>query len=180
MHDVLRFWLQRGVDGFRIDVAHMLMKDPQLRDNLPNPDAALNQWDLQHPEFTSQLHVNDRMHPDLHGVLRELRAVVEEYGGDRITIGEIEAMGWEQWARYFGADADELHLPFAFKLIETPWTAEDLRATIEALEAALPADAWPILALGNHDRPRLASRLGPAQARVAAMLLLTLRGTPTL
>jgi len=178
--DVLRFWLDRGVDGFRIDVAHMLMKDPQLRDNPPNPDARPNPWDLQHAEFLSQLHVHDRMHPDLHAALREIRAVVEGYDGDRVTIGEIEAMDWDRWARYFGAAADELHPPFAFKLIETAWSAEDLRATIEALEAALPADAWPIFALGNHDRPRLASRLGLARARVAAMLMLTLRGTPTL
>ena len=178
MLDVLRFWLDRGVDGFRIDVAHMLMKDPELRDNPPNPDATPNQWDVQHADFTTQRHVNDRMHPELHGVLRAIRAVVDAYDGDRVTIGEIEAMAWEEWARYFGEAGDELHMPFAFKLIETPWNAAALNATIEELEAALPGDAWPIIALGNHDRPRLASRLGLAQARVAAMLLLTLRGTP--
>jgi alpha-glucosidase len=180
MLDVLRFWLDRGVDGFRIDVAHMLMKDPELRDNPPSPDAAPNAWDVQHADFTSQLHVNDRMHPDLHGVLREIRAIVDGYDGDRVTIGELEAMAWEDWARYFGEASDELQLPFAFTLIETPWTAPALRASIEALERALPADGWPILALGNHDRPRLAGRLGPEQARIAAMLLLTLRGTPCL
>jgi alpha-glucosidase len=180
MLDVLRFWLDRGVDGFRIDVAHMLMKDPELRDNPPSPDASPNEWDIQHADFTTQLHVNDRMHPDLHAVLREIRAVVDAYDGDRVTIGEIEAMAWEDWARYFGEAGDELHLPFAFKLIETPWTPAALRATIQELEAALASDAWPIFALGNHDRPRLATRLGLAQARVAAMLLLTLRGTPCL
>jgi len=178
MLDVLRFWLDRGVDGFRIDVAHMLMKDPELRDNPPNPHGR-NVYDLQHPDFDAQLHVNDRMHPDLHGVLRDMRRVVDAYPGDRVTIGEIESMGWTDWAAYFGA-ADELHLPFAFKLIETAWEATALRATVAELEAALPDGAWPILALGNHDRPRLATRLGRAQARVAAMLLLTLRGTPTL
>jgi alpha-glucosidase len=180
MLDVLRFWLDRGVDGFRIDVAHMLMKDPELRDNPPNPDGAVNPYDIQHPEFTSQLHVNDRMHPDLHGVLREIRAVVEEYDGDRVTIGEIEAMDWDRWARYFGERLDELHLPFAFRLIETPWDAELLAESIGGMEAAMPAGAWPILAFGNHDRPRLATRLGRPQAKVAAVLLLTLRGTPTI
>ena len=123
MLDVMRFWLDRGVDGFRIDVAHMLMKDPELRDNPPNPDGASNPYDIQHPDFASQLHVHDRMHPDLHPVLRAIRSVVDEYDGDRVTIGEIEAMDWERWARYFGEDGDELQLAFAFRLIETPWQA---------------------------------------------------------
>ncbi len=83
MLDVLRFWLDRGVDGVRIDVAHMLMKDPLLRDNPPNPSGEPNPWDIQHPDFTSQLHVNDRLHPDLHDVLREIRGVLDEYD-DRV------------------------------------------------------------------------------------------------
>ena len=180
MLDVVRFWLDRGVDGLRIDVAHMLMKDPDLRDNPPSPDVRPNRWDVQHVDFMTQLHINDRMHPDLHGVLREIRTITDAYDGDRVTIGEIEAMEWSDWARYFGTAGDELHLPFAFRLIETPWTSTALRSTIEELEAALPSNAWPIFALGNHDRPRLATRLGLRQARVAAMLLLTLRGTPCL
>ena len=71
-------------------------------------------------------------------------------------------------------------MPFAFQLIETPWEAAALRETIQSLEAALPDEAWPVLTLGNHDRSRLATRLGRAQARVAAMLVLTLRGTPVI
>jgi alpha-glucosidase len=180
LFDVLRFWLDRGVDGFRIDVAHMLMKDPELRDNPPNPGGAPNEYDLQHPGFTSQLHVNDRLHPDLHGVLRMLRGVLDEYDGDRVSIGEVEAIDWDRWAGYFGEQLDGLHLPFAFQLIETPWAAAALADSIVGLERALPEGAWPIFALGNHDRPRLASRIGRAQARVGAMLLLTLRGTPTI
>jgi alpha-glucosidase len=179
MLDVLRFWLDRGVDGFRIDVAHMLMKDPELRDNPPSTSGA-NPFDLQHPDFAGQRQVHDRMHPDLHGVLRDIRAVLDEYDGDRVAIGEIEAMDWETWARYYGEELDELHLPFAFRLIETAWDARAVAAVVAELEGALPDGAWPILALGNHDRPRLATRLGRPQARVAAMLLLTLRGTPTL
>ncbi len=179
MLDVLRFWLDHGVDGFRIDVAHMLMKDPLLRDNPPNPGGALNPYDIQHPDFTSQLHVNDRLHPDVHEVLREIRAVFDEYDG-RVAIAEIEALSWQPWAAFFGAAQDGIHLPFAFKLIEIPWRADALAAEIRELQAALPAEAWPCLALGNHDRPRLATRLGRPQARVAAMLLLTLRGAVSL
>jgi alpha-glucosidase len=177
MLDVLRFWLDRGVDGVRIDVAHMLMKDPELRDNPPNPGGMSNPYDLQHPDFASQRHIHDRMHPDLHGVLRDIRAVLDAH--DAVGIGEIEAMDWPTWARYYGEELDELHLPFAFRLIETQWDARAIAAVVAELEGALPDGAWPILALGNHDRPRLASRLGRPQARVAAMLLLTLRGTPT-
>ncbi|SNR24299.1 alpha-amylase family glycosyl hydrolase [Actinomadura mexicana] len=177
MLDVLRFWLDRGVDGFRIDVAHMLMKDPELRDNPVQPAAERNVYDVQHDDFGSQKHIHDRLHPDVHGVLRAIRAVVDEYP-DRVLVGEIEAMGWSDWASFFGADQDEIHMPFAFRLIETPWRAADLARELDDLDAATPDDAWPILALGNHDRPRLATRLGRDQARVAAMLLLTLRGTP--
>jgi alpha-glucosidase len=176
MLEVLRFWLRRGADGIRIDVAHMLMKDPELRDNPPAPAGHTNPYDLQHPDFHSQLHVHDRRHPDTHIVLAEIRSVLDEFG-ERVAIGEIEAMGWDDWAEYFGAGLG-LHLPFAFKLIETPWEPEALAETIVRLEASLPEGAWPILALGNHDRPRLASRIGRGQAKVAAVLLLTLRGTP--
>jgi alpha-glucosidase len=180
MLDVLRFWLDRGVDGFRIDVAHMLMKDPALRDNPPNPNPEPNPYELQDPEFFSQLHVNDRLHPDVHGVLRSINQIVADYDGDRVVIGEIEALEWSHWAEFFGKDLDELHLPFAFQLIETPWDAAELAHTIQSLESALPDGAWPILALGNMDRARLASRIGRSQARVAAVLLLTLRGSPTI
>jgi alpha-glucosidase len=172
MLDVLRFWLARGADGIRIDVAHVLMKDPDLRDNPPSPAGRTNPFELQHPDFFGQLHVNDRRHPDVHDVLAEIRGVLDEFGA--MAIGEIEAMEWDAWAEYYRG----VHLPFAFKLIETPWRPDALRAVVRELEAALPRGAWPVLALGNHDRSRLATRIGRAQARVAAMLLLTLRGTP--
>jgi alpha-glucosidase len=180
MLDVLRFWLDRGVDGFRIDVAHILMKDPELRDNPPNPDPAVNPFELQAADYFTQLHVNDRLHPDLHEVLREINSVLREYDGERVAIGEVEATDWKTWSEFYGADLDEIHLPFAFQLIETPWRADALAATVGELEAHLPAGAWPVLAFGNHDRRRLASRIGREQARVAAVALLTLRGSPCL
>lgn len=180
MFGVLRFWLDRGVDGFRIDVAHMLMKDPDLRDNPPNPNPRPNPYDRQHPNFHSQLHVHDRQHPDLHGVYREIRKLLGSYGEDKVMIGEIEISPWETWTPYYGERLDEFQMPFNFRLIETPWEAEAVRAFVDSFEGALPEGAWPNYVLGNHDRPRLATRYGRAQARVAAMLLLTLRGTPTL
>ncbi|MDQ3114604.1 MAG: alpha-amylase family glycosyl hydrolase [Actinomycetota bacterium] len=177
--DVLRFWLDRGADGVRIDVAHMLMKDPQLRDNPEAPEGNANPFDLQHPDFGTQLHQFDRRHPDTQGTLAEIRAVVADYPGV-VTIAEIEAMSWPDWAAYYGPELDGMHLPFPFRLLETPWRADLLRAELVGLYASLPPGAWPIVALGNHDRIRLATRLGPEQARVAAVLLLTLAATPCL
>ncbi|MBA3802826.1 MAG: DUF3459 domain-containing protein [Acidimicrobiia bacterium] len=179
MLDVLRFWLDRGADGVRIDVAHMLMKDPEFRDNPVREIPEVNEYDLQHADFATQHHINDRGHRDVFDVLREIRRVVDCYP-DRICIGEIEGMPWADWAKYFGEQLDVLHMPFAFRLIETPWQAGALADEVDAMLDAAPADAWAVLALGNHDRPRLASRLGQAQARVAAIMLLTLPGTPTL
>jgi alpha-glucosidase len=97
MLDVLRFWLDRRVDGFRVDVAHMIMKDPDLRDNPPNPNPKPNPYDRQHPNFHSQLHVHDRQHPDLHGVYREMRSLLDSYGENKVMIGEIDVSPWETW-----------------------------------------------------------------------------------
>jgi alpha-glucosidase len=171
--------MTRGADGVRIDVAHMLMKDPGLRDNPPAPEGFSNPYELQPEDYLSQRHVNDRGHSDLRLVLAEIRATMDEFD-HRVSIGEVEAVDWDAWAGYFGENGTGLHLPFAFQLIETPWEAAAMADAVGSLERALPEDAWPILALGNHDRSRLATRLGRPQARIAAMLLLTLRGTPTI
>lgn len=179
LFDVLRFWLARGADGVRLDVAHMLMKDPDFRDNPEVPAGNDNPFDLQHPDFGTQLHLYDRRHPDTHETLARIRAVVDEFP-DAVTIAEIEAMPWEEWARYYGADLRGVHLPFPFRLLETPWRADLLRLELEGLYASLPEGGWPIVALGNHDRIRIATRLGSPQARVAAVMLLTLAATPCL
>jgi len=180
MFAVLRFWLDRGVDGFRVDVPHLLMKDPELRDNPPNPDPRPNPVDRQHPAFHAQLHVHDRQHPDLHPVFRRMRALLDRYGPHTLLIAELEVGPWDTWRRYFGEQLDEFHLPFSFGLIETPWEAAPVREAVEGLLAAVPDGAWPNWVLGNHDRPRLATRIGPANVRAAALLLLTLPGTATL
>jgi glycosidase len=181
MFDVVHFWLERGVDGFRIDVAHYIMKDPAMRDNPPNPD----QGKIIHRSlgpYDAQLHVYDKGHGDVHGVYRDFRALLDSYSQERprMSIGEIHIFDWAEWASYYGADLDELHMPFNFQLLGAPWKAESIRRVVEAVEAAVPPGGWPNYVLGNHDESRLATRLGHEQAQVAAMLLLTLRGTPTL
>ncbi|MCP6151333.1 alpha-amylase family glycosyl hydrolase, partial [Klebsiella pneumoniae] len=88
-------------------------------------------------------------------------------------IGEIY-LPLERLVAYYGRTLDGAHLPFNFALLETPWTARDIADLVARYEAALPAGGWPNWVLGNHDRPRILKRVGPDQARVAAMLLLTL------
>ena len=181
MFETLSFWLDRGVDGFRIDVAHAVMKDPELRDN-PPADPADRHFHKDMGEYGRQLHLYDRAHPDAHGVYREVRRLLEAHSAHRprVSIGEIHLYDLEDWVKWYGADLDELHMPFNFSLLNTPWTANAVRRTVDAMEAALPPGAWPNWVLGNHDEHRVASRLGAAAARSAMLLLLTLRGTPTL
>jgi alpha-glucosidase len=173
MHDVLRFWLKRGVDGFRVDVLWMLIKDDQWRDNPPNPDYRPGQ-----PPHDSQLPLYNTDRPEVQAVVAGLRRVLDEYD-DRVLIGEIY-LPVERLVAYYGAKLDGAQLPFNFQLLQSAWDARGIAALIDRYERALPSGGWPNWVLGNHDRPRIASRVGLPQARVAAMLLLTLRGTPTM
>ncbi len=173
MHDVLRFWMRRGVDGFRIDVLWHLMKDPQFRDNPVNPD-----WQPGMPDITRTLRTQSCDHPDILGIVEGLRNVADEFE-DRVLIGELYRP-LERLVDYYGPQGKGVHLPFNFHLMDVEWRARDLAELVQTYEGLLPEGAWPNWVLGNHDQPRIASRLGPEQARIAMMLLLTLRGTPTL
>lgn len=182
MLDVLRFWLDRGVDGFRMDTVHRLMKDPLLGDNPPNPTARPS---IHKPmgAYDTQLHLHDMAHPDVHEVLRSFRRLLDAYAADgrpRLAMGEIHLFDPRELCRYYGQRLDELHLPCNFGLLGVPWQARAVRAAVDAYEAALPGAAWPNYVLGNHDESRIATRLGRQAARLAMLLLLTLRGTPTL
>ncbi len=181
MLDTLRFWLERGVDGFRIDVVTALMKDPQLRDN-PSAGPEHHQFHRDMGEFGTQLHLHDRNHPDQHLVFRQVRLLLESYGADRprVAIGELHVYDLRRWALYYGAELDELHLPFNFGLLDVPWSSAAVRRLVDDTEAALPPGAWPNWVVGNHDEHRIATRVGERAARTVMALLLTLRGTPTL
>ena len=173
MYDVLRFWFARGVDGFRIDVLWHLIKAEDFPDNPPNPAYRASMGEMHR---VLQLHSTDQ--PEVHDIAAEMRRIADAYG-ERVLIGEIY-LPLERLMHYYGRETAGVHLPFNFQLVEAPWNARGLAAMIAEYEAALPLGGWPNWVLGNHDRPRIAARLGEAQARVAAMLLLTLRGTPTL
>ena len=180
MFDVARFWLDRGVDGFRIDVAPMVMKDPELRDNPMNPEPEREHSRLG--SWLTQLHVNDHAHPDMHELYRSFRSLLDAYPGERVSIGELHHPDFDTWAAYYGERQDEIHVPFNFHVINSPWTAAEVRRAVEGVEGVLPDGAWASWVLGNHDQPRFASveRAGLAQAKVGMLLLLTLRGTPTI
>ena len=173
IHDVMRFWLGRGVDGFRVDVIWHLIKDAEFRDNPPNPAYVPGR---PPHERLLPLYTTDR--PEVHAVIAELRRVVDAFE-DRVLIGEIY-LPVDRLVAYYGAELGGAHLPFNFVLLSAPWNARDIGRLVAEYEAALPPGGWPNWVLGNHDRPRVASRIGRDQARIAAMLLLTLRGTPTI
>jgi alpha-glucosidase len=173
MYDVLRFWLDRGVDGFRVDILPALLKDEQFRDNPINPD-----WEPGDPPSTRQRDLYTGDQPGIHEIVREMRATLDRYG-ERVLIGEVW-LPTERVVQYYGEMLDETHLPFNFQFVTLPtWEARAIRQVVDAYEAALPQGAWPNWVLGNHDVPRIATRVGREQARIVQMLLLTLRGTPT-
>lgn len=173
MHDVLRFWLDRGVDGFRIDVIWHLIKDDQFRDNPRNSQYLPHQ--SPHREVVA-VYTEDR--PEVHDIIGGMRDVLEEYD-ERMMVGEVY-LPIERLVTYYGDGGKGAHLPFNFQLLHVPWNGCAIGAAVDHYENMLPAHGWPNWVLGNHDNKRIASRIGAHQARVAAMLLLTLRGTPTL
>ena len=162
-----------GVDGFRMDALWYILKDEQFRDNPVNPDSRAGQPpDYQFvPLYTAD-------HEEVHDLIAAMRRTADAYE-DRLLIGEIY-LPPARLVRYYGLDLEGVHLPFNFALLECTWHARTIATLIEEYEGVLPEGSWPNWVLGNHDRPRIASKVGDDQARVAAMLLLTLRGTPTI
>jgi alpha-glucosidase len=173
MYDALRFWLRSGVDGFRVDVMWLLIKDDQFRDNPPNPAYRPGE-----PSSRQILPVYNSNRPEVHELVAQMRAVLDEFP-NRVLIGEIY-LPVQQLITYYGTDLKGAQLPFNFQLLQCAWSAEALAHSIVNYYDALPTGAWPNWVLGNHDQPRIATRIGARQARVAAMLLLTLPGTLTL
>ena len=180
MEDTIRFWLDRGVDGFRVDVIHKLMKDAALRDNPPPPA------DAEHPlkHYFGQEHRYDDDQPEVHALLRTWRRLLDAYGG-RTMVGEVYLFDLERVAAYHGNGDDELPLAFNFGFLWSPWSAAAFREQVDRMQALLPPAAQPTYVLSSHDAPRYRTRFddpvwGTQRARVAAMMLLTLRGTPFL
>jgi alpha-glucosidase len=164
MHDVLRFWLDRGVDGFRLDAIPKIAKDPLLRPN----SAAVGR---PHHEDWETIH--DR--------LRGIRRVVDEYP-DRMIAGEVYLLDLHRVVSYLNS-GDQLHLAHNFVFLRLPWQAEAFHTSIDDFEALAADTSWPAWFLSNHDHSRVATRFdtdgqGPARARAIALMLYALRGTP--
>jgi alpha-glucosidase len=163
MHDVIRFWLDRGVDGLRLDAIHKIAKDPLLRSHADAPRRHDEDWETIHPR------------------LRGIRRVVDEYE-DRMIVGEVALQDLHRTVSYLES-GDQLQLAHNFVFVDLPWNAEAFRTSIDDFESLADRTAWPAWFLENHDKPRIASRfddggLGPARARAAAVMLYALRGTP--
>jgi alpha-glucosidase len=163
MHDVLRFWLDRGVDGFRIDALQRLAHDPLLRSNAGRPRRHDQDWETTHER------------------LRGIRRVVDEYEG-RMLVGEVALLDLHRVVAYL-AGGDQLHLAHNFVFAHLEWDAEAFAVAIADFEALTEETAWPAWFLSNHDLPRVASRFddggrGAARARGCLLMLYALRGTP--
>ncbi len=176
--DIVRFWFDRGVDGFRIDVCNIIIKDAALRDNPPaTPDDPLDE------QLFGQRAVYNANRPELHDILRRWRRIADSYDPPRLLLGETPVNDAATLGAFYGADLDELQLAFNFPFINAPLEAVAMRAVVERTQDMLPSGAWPAWTGSNHDVSRFATRWAqddPIKARAALMMLLGLRGTPVL
>jgi alpha-glucosidase len=175
--EVLRFWFARGVAGFRIDVAHGLVKDAGLRDNPRTTDT-------DHPRIRPLgiRPVFNMNRDEVHDVFRRWRSIADSYDPPRVLLGETWVLDLGELMRFYGSGDDELHLalnfPFVFSELGSP-----MRRVVAATEAALPTAAWPVWFGSNHDAGRFPTVWcdgDDRRVRMALMMLLTLRGTPIL
>lgn len=172
MADVLRFWSRRGVDGFRVDASAVLLEDELLRDDPPDPKY--DPKTTPPPQRLTRVFTDDR--PETMDCLAELRAVIDEFP-QRVLAGEVQGKT-ARIGHFYGNEQPRLHLPLNFALLDTDWSAVALQAAIDAYLNAIPDTAWPDWVVGGHDKRRIATRIGQPQARILAMLLFTLKGTP--
>ena len=170
--EAMRFWLDRGVDGIRVDAVQTLTEDPLLRDNPPPKEVS--QKSMAGGEYLSQDHIHDIDWPDNIAIIEEWGALIREYP-DRLLLGEAYLLDPARMVRYY-ADGHGFDLCFNFNLVNIPWDADAVRQAVEPVDALLPKGAQITNLLGSHDEPRLATRFGPSRAKTAALLLAALRG----
>ncbi len=174
---VLRFWFDRGIAGFRIDVANALVKDRDLRDNPPTTGE-------DHPQVRAigVRPVYNMNRAEVHDVYRRWRTIGDAYDPPRVFLGETWVWDLETVMRFYGSGTDELNLALNFPFIFAE-LGSGTRAIVEAVEATIPSDAWPTWTGSNHDVGRFPTRWcdgDERRIRAALVVLLTLRGTPLL
>jgi alpha-glucosidase len=175
---IMRFWLDRGVSGFRIDVAHGIVKDQELRDNPPADDEDRESWRLR-----GQKAIYSMNRPEVHAVHRHWRTLVDGYERPRALVGETLVHDLDQLAAFYGDGTDQLHLAFNFVFALSELDVDRLKWVVRETEARFPASACPAWLLSNHDMARFPTRWAGgdvALARALLVLLLTLRGTAVL
>ncbi len=176
--EIIRFWWDRGVAGFRIDVCNMMVKDAELRDNPPatEDDSVIEQiW--------GHRFVYNANRPEVHEILRGWRALADTYDPPRVLLGETDVHELSMLPPFYGNGDDELHLAFNLPWLHAEFNAETLRSVVEETERILPAGAWPIWTGSNLDTSRLSTRWAgghPGTIRCILLTLLTLRGTPVI
>ncbi len=171
-----RFWLDRGVDGFRLDAINFSMHDPDLRDNPPVPEGVgkrTRPFDFQH-------HFYNQSHPDIPRFLTRIRTLMDGYGG-RFTVAEVGGEQADREMKLFTQGPDRLHSAYGFNFLYADKLTPELIHSTAALWPGAPSEGWPSWAFSNHDAPRVVSRwLGNrdpgALARLTMLLLLCLRG----
>lgn len=171
MFDMVKYWLDMGVDGFRLDVVNWFIKDEQFRSN----PHSLKSVDFQE-------HLYDRNRPETVEICRQLRKITDTYK-DRMMVGEIYTNSAEIASRFYGKNNDGLHMTFNFNFLFQPWNASKIYKSIINWYDKLPEGAWPNFTFSNHDNIRHYDRYSSGKwsnerAKVAAALLMTLRGTP--
>ena len=172
MLDVIDFWLAKGVDGFRVDVICNMWKHQDFPNHPRNP-----KWNGKIPweKFTMKYTINQ---PEDHDIIRKFRSLLDKYK-DKVMIGETY-LPYDKLIQFYGKNNDECQLPFNFHLLGVKWKAPIIKKEVNDFEKILPEGCWPSYVLGNHDQHRIVNKIGSEkQARIANMLLLTLRGTPT-
>ena len=169
---IMRFWLKRGVDGFRMDVAYYLFKDPFFRDEPDNPDYKIN----KNSQYHSLLHIYTLALPETVHMLKKLHEIIDEFE-DRFMVCEIYTFLKEIVNLYRIVDRQSF-APFNFSFLSLPWKAQDQKRFIDEFDEMIGDHYFPTYVLGSHDFPRIVSKLGENQARTAALLQLTLRGIP--
>jgi len=171
MERVLEFWIHRGVDGFRSDATYHLIKDDQFRDNPPNPYHKGSK-----DSYDSQLHIYSQGRPETLDTINTFCSILGLHK-DKYMVSEAY-IDVPEMSKLYKACSNNLHAPFNFNLISLPWDAKLVKNHIDDFEASLSKNDWPNYVLGNHDRPRMVTRVGEKRARLLAMLLFTLRGMP--
>jgi alpha-glucosidase len=175
--EIYRFWFDRGVAGFRIDVAHGIVKDRELRDNPP-----ATRDDPPHVRAFGQRFIYNVERPEVHDVLRHWRRLADGFDPRRILLGETYVLDVRTMGRFYGS-GDELHLAFNFTYVHAPFKADALADVVAESERVIPDVGWPLWSVSNHDVPRVMSRWcegDEARLRCALLSLLALPGTPVL